>query len=307
MGQMHGYDHTVGFGKEATPGTQATNYNWFGIIESFEPEENNNVDVRKGIGQRAPMMLRTGAKEVDASISGVLQNARPLLMALGKEVKTGDGTAGYTHTITPIGKGEELSSFSFNHVIGANALVRDYLGGKIDKLTISAKAEEAVEVESDMMFIKVVDGGTAKTVVAELNNYYMFYEGTVKINNASVADITEFELEIGNNLERRFTINGTDIPARIEEGSLDLSLSMTMDFLNSTQWNLFKTGSDITVELTLQDIAEPKNSIKIALSGGKYDTNAIGAGAEDLTEQELEAVFTGITVTAKDLVNNLFA
>ena len=303
----HGFDHTVVVGKEATAGTKATAFSWLTILESFEPEENFNVDQRKGLGQRTPMKLRTGAKEFDASFGGVLQNARPILMALGKEVKTGDVTAGFTHTITPIGKGETLPSYTFQHVLSeGTALLRNYVGGKVDTLTISATAEEAVECEGDMLFMNVDQTGTASAVTAELNNYYMFYEGTVKINNAQVANISEFELEISNNLERRFYINGKDTAGKIEEGSLDLALSMTMDYLDSVQWDLFKNGADIAVELTLQDIAEPKNSIKITLSGGKYDTNALGAGAEDVTEQELEAVFTDISVVAKDIINNLF-
>lgn len=303
----HGFDHTVVVGKEGTAGTKASAFSWLTILESFEPEENANVDQRKGLGQRTPMKLRTGAREFDASFGGVLQNARPLFMALGKEAKTGDVTAGFTRTLTAIGKGETLPSFTFQHNIAEGTpLLRNYVGGKVDTLTLTASAEEAVECEGDMLFLNIDQTGTATPVVAELNNYYMFYEGTVKLNNAQVANISEFELEISNNLERRFFVNGKDTAGKIEEGSLDLALSMTMDYLDKTQWDLFQAGADITVELTLQDVAEPKNSIKIVLNGGKYDTNAIGAGAEDVTEQELEAVFTDITVTAKDVLTDLF-
>lgn len=303
----HGFDHTVVVGKEATAGTKATAFSWLTILESFEPEENFNVDQRKGLGQRTPMKLRTNAKEFDASFGGVLQNARPILMALGKEVKTGDATAGYTHTLTPVGKGEVLPSFTFQHNIASGSLLRNYLGGKVDTLTLTAAAEEAVEIEGDMLFLNVDTTGTASAVTAELNNYYMFYEGTVKVNNATVSNISEFELEISNNLERRFYVNGKDTAGKIQEGSLDLALSMTMDYLDKTHWDLFQSGADIAIELKLQDIGEPKNSITITLTGGKYDTNAIGAGAEDVTEQELEAVFTDISVVAKDVINNLFA
>ena len=303
----HGFDHTLVVGKESAFGTKATNFNWLTIIDSFEPEENNNTDVRRGIGQRTAMKLRTGAKEFDASFGGVLQNCRPFFMVLGKEVKTGDATAGFVHTISPIGKGEELPSFSFQHNIAGINLLRNYVGGKVDTLTLTAAAEEAVEIEGDMLFQNIDLTGTAAAVTAELNNYYMFYEGTVKINNAAVTNISEFELEISNNLERVFTLNGKDTPECIEEGVLDIALSMTMGCLKADQWTNFKDGTDITVELTFQDVAEPKNSIKITLSGGKYDTNAIGAGAEDMTEQELEAIFTGISVVGKDTLTNLFA
>ncbi|WNL49500.1 tail tube protein [Bacillus phage DZ1] len=305
--QAQGYDHTVTIGVEATAGTKATIFKHATIIESFEPEEKNNVDVRRGIGQREAFMLRTGAKEVDASIKGALQNGRLLFLALGNEVKTGDATVGFTHTLKPVKAGQELPSFTAQHNIAGAGLLRNYLGGKIDTLTISAKAEEAVEVSADMQFMKVDDTGTATVVPAELNNYMMFYEGTVKINNTAVGNISEFELEIANNLERKFAINGTDTAARVQEGACDITSSITFDFMDTTQWTNFKNGADITVELNFQDISNPKNAMKFTLSGGKYDTNAIGAGAEDLTEQSVEAIYTGITVEVKDTIDKYFA
>ncbi|PEZ47025.1 hypothetical protein CN367_11700 [Priestia megaterium] len=302
----HGFDNTLTFAKETTYGTASStagDYKWIGIVDSFEPEENFNVDSRTGLGFRAPMLLRQGAKEVDATTTVALQNARLIAFALGKIATTGDATAGYTHTITPTGKGENLPSFTAQNVIADPAvnITRNYTGGKIDSLTLTAKAEEYVEMEAEAQFQAVTSQGTTSyPVTAELENYFMFYEGTVKINNVAVTNVTEFELEIANNLERRFTLGGSNKPDRIEEGNLEITATLTMDLVNKTNWDAFQAGDAITVELTLTDVANPtKHSITITLSGGLYDTNAIEASAEDVQEQELEAVFTGITVVAK--------
>jgi Phage tail tube protein len=302
MPQSHGFDNTVVIGKESTFATPATEFKWAGIVESFEPEENNNTDQRRSVGVRAPFMLRAGAKEVDGTLSVALQNARLIAFALGKVATTGDGTTTpYTHTITPVGSGEELPSLTVQNHNALHNFTRNYVGGKVDTLTISASAEEAVTLEAEMLFSHVEDEGiTPATVTAELDNYFMFYEGTVKINNASVANVTEFELEVNNNLERRFALNGQNKPARIEEGALEISASMTLDFTDKTQWDLFKDENTIVVELMLQDVADPDHSIKITLQGGMYDTNSLPVGAEDLQEQELEAVFTGVEVVAVD-------
>jgi len=304
-GQAHGFDNTVVIAKETAYATApTTGFQWAGIVESFEPEENNNIDSRMSVGVRAPLMLRTGAKEVDGSMSVALQNARLIALALGKIETTGDGsTTPYTHTITTVGRGEELPSVTVqnhNHLLN---LTRNYVGGKIDTLTLTASAEEAVMMEAEFLFSHVEDTGiTPATVTAELDNYFMFHEGSVKVNGNQIADVTEFELEIGNGLERRFTLNGAGDgrPSRIEEGNLEITASLTMDFTNTAQWDIFKNEENLTVELILQDNVNPNRSITITLFGGLYDTNSLGVGAEDLQEQELEAIFTDIEVVAVD-------
>lgn len=299
----HGFDNTVVLAKETTIGTAPTSgFKWIGMVESFEPEENNNVDQRLAVGSRAPLMMRVGAREVDGSLSYALQNARLLAMALGKETITGDATNGYVHTIVPTKAGEVLPSITVHNNNPAIPMVRNYVGGKVDSFTITAAAEEAVMMEADLLFLDVQDTGTGQVVAAELDNYFMFYEGTVKINTTTVANVTEFELEVNNNLERRFTLNGSRGATRIEEGNLEIASSLTMTFNDKTQWDLFKAGGTVSVELSLIDVANPtKHKIVITLSGGLYDTNAISVNAEDVQEQELEAVFTGITVVATDL------
>jgi hypothetical protein len=301
MGQSHGFDNTVVIGKEASFGTPATSFNWAGIVESFEPEESKNIDQRRSVGVRAPLMLREGASEVDGSMSVALQNARLIAFALGKVGTTGDATAGFSHTITPVGRGEELPSLTVQNHNGAHNFTRNYVGGKVDGLTITASAEEAVTMEAEMLFSHVETTGiTPATVTAELDNYFMFYEGSVQINNASVANVTEFEMEVSNGLERRFTLNGQNKPARIEEGGIEITSSLTMDFTDTTHFDAFQAGQEITVTLTLQDVADAGRSIVITLIGGLYDTNSLSVGAEDLQEQELEAVFKDVQVVVND-------
>ncbi|AYP68723.1 hypothetical protein BpsS36_00017 [Bacillus phage vB_BpsS-36] len=300
MGQSHGFDNTVVIGKESSFGTPATSFKWIGIVESFDPSESHNVDSRKAVGVRAPFMLRQGQREVDGSLSVALQNARLFAYALGK-VATSSSGGGNEHVITPIGKGEELPSLTVQNSNPAHNLTRNYVGGKVDSLSLSASSGEAVTVDADIQFTHVEDEGiTPATVTAELDNYFMFYEGSVKVNNSDVADITSFDLEIANNLDRRFTLNGQNKPARIEEGNLDITASLTMDFTNKTQWDIFKNGETVAIELNLVDVADPNHSLRVTLTGGLYDSNSLNVGAEDLQEQELDAIFTDIEIVAVD-------
>jgi len=305
MAQAHGFDNTVVIATESQFAQAPTSgFKWIGVVESFEPEENNNTDARRSVGVRGPFMLRAGAKEVDGSISFALQNARMIAYALGKVTTTGSGP--YTHTITPVGSGESLPSFTIQNHNQLLGFTRNYVGGKVDSLTITASAEEAVTAEAEILFSHVEDQGiTPVTVSAELDNYFMFYEGSVLINSVPIANVREFELEIANNLERRFVLNGSNRPARIEEGNLEITASLTLDFVDTTQWEAFMNGDNLVVELALQDVHDSNHSITITLSGGVYDTNSLPVNAEELQEQELEAIFTGIEVVANDGNSNL--
>lgn len=297
-GQSHGFDNTVVFGTETEYGVKANTFGWADIIDSFEPEENNNTDKRMSVGVRAPFMLRQGQNEVDASYSGVIQTGKILAYGLGDVTTAGDDTTGYTHTIKPVKAGMELPSFTAQNNNALLNYVRNYIGGKVDSVTVTASSEDAVTIEGDFMFqyVETEKGGTPAAVVPDFSNYFMFYEGSVKVNNNSVADVTEFEIELSNNLDRRFTLNGRNKPQRIEEGNLEITASLTMDFTRTDLYEMFLSGDNVSLELKLVDSTNPARIVTFTLEGGQFDTNSLPVSAEDLQEQELEAIFTDMTV-----------
>lgn len=304
--QSHGFDVTIGIGREATYATKATAFKWPGIVESFDPSESQNTDQRRSIGVRGPFMMRYGAKNVDASIDAALQNARLLYAALGYVADAG-ATGEFVHTIRPVRAGEELPSFTIQlHDANLNNTT-NYLGGKVDKMTLTATAEEAVEVSVDWIFKDGdVEAGAAAVVAAELNNYFMFYEGVMKINGDVVSNVTEFEVEIANNIEARFAIAGERTLQRLEEGHLEISASINFDMTDNAQYGTFLAGDPVEVELILQDIDNANHSIVVKLVGGLYDTNEAGVSAEDQREQEMELVFTDMEIIATDDNATLF-
>lgn len=304
--QSHGFDVTVGMALETTFGTPGAAYKWPGIVESFEPSETNNIDQRRSIGVRGPFMLRHGAKGVEASVEVALQNARLIYAALG--VSTDGGVVGaYTHTIRPAVAGEVLPSFTFQLADANLGTVHNYKGGKVDSLTITAAVEEAVMMSADMIFQgSELSGAAAAAVAAELDNYFMFYEGVLTINGAAATNVTEFEVEIANNLEGRLGLAGSREFSRIEEGNLEITSSLTLDMTNNDQYTAFVVGDEITVVLTLQDVADAAHKMVITLTGGMYDSNDAGVAAEDLREQELELIFRDIEVEVTDAFVSLF-
>jgi len=308
--QSHGFDNTIVFGKETEFGVPAPNssYGSIGVIEEFSPEENRNIVSRNSLGLRAPFMLRQGTNETDASLSLAVQNGKPFAFALGhvETVENPDVEGGYIHTIRPTRAGEQLPSFTAqNH----NALLnwtRNYVGGKMDSATITASSDDAVTFESDILFATVEDSTeTPVPVVLDTENFFMFYEGFAELNNQPFADVTQFECEISNNLERRYTLNGKNRADRVQEGNLEITASLTVDLTNKEVYSQFANGEDLNMKLTLQDQYDENHRIVLELLGGKYDSNSISLTADALQEQELEAVFTDVVVTAYDTRPNL--
>ncbi|AGE60709.1 hypothetical protein ANDROMEDA_22 [Bacillus phage Andromeda] len=308
--QSHGFDNTIVFGKETEFGVPAPDntYGSLGVIEEFSPEENRNIVSRNSLGLRAPFMLRQGTNETDASVTLAVQNGKPFAFALGHvdTVEDTENAGNFIHTIRPTRAGEQLPSFTAqNH----NALLnwtRNYVGGKFDSFTLTASSDDAVTFEGDILFATVEDSETAPVpVVLDTENYFMFYEGFAELNNQPFADVTNFELEIANNLERRYTLNGKNRADRVQEGNLEITASLTVDLTNTDVYNQFANGEDLNMKLTLQDQYDENHKIVVELLGGKYDSNAISLTATELQEQELEAVFTDIQITAYDTRPNL--
>lgn len=308
--QASGFDATIMIGKETTPGTGASAFKSTGIVESFEVEENNNTDAKVGLGTRNPVIIKRTSKEVDGTIATALQTARLIYAALGKVVDAGDATNGYTHTITTIGKCEELPSFTVQSdvcISSPTKLTTNYIGGKADSLTISASAGEAVELETEWQFLNSVKvTGTAATATAELLDYYTFAEGTVKINNVAVANLSEFEIEVNNNLERTYTINGTNGAAGITEGALEVTSSLNFLLTDTNAYDAFSSGTPVDISITFADPANSKRNMVIDLIGGVYDTNSFSIESDSTVEQEMEAIFKDIKVTCKDSLQTLF-
>lgn len=300
--QAQGFDSLVAVGKETTFATAPTvaNFKSIGIISSFEPEENKNSTSLRGLGDRKVKKVKEGQTETNSSMGLYLQNPRILYYALGKVTKTGAAGA-YVHTITPINRCEELPSFTVqnNICVGGATFIRNYLGSKVDSLTISGSSGENIEVEVDLMHVKADDTATAaSSYTTDLNEVMGFKDGTILVDGVKAATVSEFELEIANNLEAMFTMNGSADPTLINEGILDLTASLTLAFVDTTQWTKFKNNTVFELKLNFVDPTNAKNYFNITLSGARYDTNSIQSSAEDAIEQELDVIFTDISIEA---------
>lgn len=289
----HGHDSYVTYGKETTFGTKATTSNtWIGIVQSFSPEESNNMQRQYGLGSRNFQQAKIGSKTYGGSVEYLVQDIDMLEFVLGTK------TVGATTTFS---EANNLPSFTLSSgFLGASNFVREYVGCKIDTFTISAEKEEALTAEFDFIAKDMIDGTTGSAPVADVSSYFSFYEGTVKINGVQQALVEEFELEISNGLEGLFAINGQQTVARIQEGNREYSLSLGFIFEDKAQFDLWKSGAEFNVELKF--VAPDGRELVVNCNGCKYDTNEIELGAEDYAVQGLEAIVKSVSATFKDAV-----
>jgi predicted heme/steroid binding protein len=288
----HGHDSYVGFGKETTFGTKATSpNNWIGIVQSFSPEESNNMEKQYGLGSRNFLQSKIGSKTYGGSVEYLVQNIDMLEGVLG--AMSDDAVS-----VKTFSEANDLPSYTFSSgFLGATDFVRDYVGCKIDTFTISAEKEEALTAELEFVAKDMQDGTSGTAPVADTSSYFSFYEGKVTINGVEQALVEEFELEISNGLEGLFAINGEQTVARIQEGNREYSLSLGFIFEDTAQFELFKNGTEFDVALDF--IAPDGRELHFTLTGCKYDSNEIELGAEDYAVQSLEAVVRSVSATYK--------
>lgn len=309
MRQSQGYDSNVAFGRETTQGTApaAGTFKSWGLLKSFEPEENKQHETIRGLGSRQAQMFKAMGFEVTSSAEFYLQNPLPLYYALGKVTKTGAANA-WVHTIDSVGRCDELPTFTINNniCIGGYSFIRNYVGSKIDTLTISGSAGEAVSVEVEMVHTNVIDSAPPATSYTDsLNEPLTFADGDITIGGVKVANIKEFELEFANNLEAIYTISKGNNATMINEGVQDISGSFTFALTDTTQWTAFRNGTPFTVNLRFDDPSTPTNYFSISVYGGKYDTNSLSSESDGDIDQELDALFTRTAIIAgsKDIAD----
>ncbi|PEM64400.1 phage tail tube protein [Bacillus toyonensis] len=306
--QTQGFDTLIAFGKEATQGTApaAGVFKSWGITSGWEPEINKNHEAIRGLGNRTVLTHKALAQEVTSTWTGYLQDPRPLWYALGGAVtKTGAANA-WVHTFSSVGRCQELPTFTVNTsmCVNGNPFVTNYVGSKVDTMTISASAGEAVEVEMEIVSKDAIDSSpAASTYDYPTNEIMTFADGTVTINGTAAANVKEFEIEFTNNLDPMQTISKGNTPSFINEGVLDITGSITIAPMGTTNRTLFRNGTEFSMILRFDDPAVPANYFELTLSGAKYDTDSLGIEADGETDYELDVLFrtASIKIGSKDV------
>lgn len=299
---FHGSDAFVQIGKETSFGQKPAQVNqWIGIVQNFKPEEKNNLQKQYGLGSRNYIQSKLGAKNFGGSVEFLVQNFKMFEYALGSVTygSTPDGNGLYTHTIS---EANDLPTFTLEAgVLGSPNFVRDFVGCKVDTLTLTAEKENPLNCEVEFVAKDVIDGTDATPPVADTSSYFIFYEGQVKINGVQQDLVEQFELEIANNLEALYAL-GSQTAVRIQEGSREYTLSVDLIFETNEQYLLWKNGTEFDAELHF--VAPDGRELIITCTGCKYDTYELEHSSDDYMVQSLEASPRSVSIQVKTSSQN---
>ena len=243
-----GYDHTAAKVKELTPvevvtaSTMGANTNIKyipGVYESVQvpdlvPEFMPKYFLKSNNDRNWSYIYR-GRQTFNGSLPNfILLNGFPLRFALGKVVTTSVATV-HTHKIS---EEAELPSMTWNLQLqdsdknSANNFIRRYVGGIVNRATISANEGEMLRMGwDDVQFLDLVHnqtkmvapvdisrssaaliqpgvaGGAATSdIVYPETEPYFFSNGELKFFGITFARVRNFRIEINNNIEARYYI-----------------------------------------------------------------------------------------------------
>lgn len=304
----------VGYGVESTEGTTVAP-TIFLPVSSFSFEDTNDYlipDQIRGTRDRYTLMaapyMTSGTMDMELVPNGI----GPLLrsaFAGGAATTSAYTGGGYQHLITP---GNTSPTFTFESS-AADILVMRYGGIRVNSLEISAAFGELVTASFGLEGTTRVKMGSpvAETYVDALP--FSFAGASVKVANTEIGNVKSFSASVGNNLERIGTLRKTRAWKRTALGMRDLGLSLTMDFTDTADYDLFLAETEFSVQIHLEGSANQtgmgtnKPALVLTYPRVRWGSVGVPISTTDYLEQSVEAVILrGSATNAVDvtLVNS---
>ena len=217
---------------------------------------------------------------------------------------------GYQHVLTPA---SAEPTFSAETSAGSNILVMRYPGCRVNTLEIKAAHGEIVTSTWGLEGLDRAKQGSPATPSFATCTPFHFSGVTIKANAGTIlAYVKEFTFGVNNNLERVGTLRKTRSWRRMALGMREVTLSMTLDFTDTAEYDRFLNETSFDVDLILEGQAALSGmgtnlpTLKITIPQVKWTKVNVPLSAGDLIEQTCEATITkgaGAIFTAT-LVNN---
>jgi Phage tail tube protein len=246
----------VGFGVEVTEGTMvaptvflpANSFSFDSTNEFMTPSQlRGSRDKTVKMASPYSVSGTMGMELVPIGIASLLTSAFSSKGGTGV-VTTSLGAGAYQHVFTP---GNSSPTFTAESS-AADILVMRYGGLRVNTLEISSAFGEIVT--STWGFEGTTRGkqGSASTESVSTVNPFHFSGSYVQLNTVQLGNVQNFTFNVGNNVERRGTLTKTRSYRRTLLGTRDVGLSMTMDFEDTADYDLFLAETEFAVRLNLE-------------------------------------------------------
>jgi hypothetical protein len=302
----------VGYGVEVTDGTFVAPTKWL-PVSSFSFEDSNDFIVPdqirhsrdKYIAMAAPYVV-SGSMEMElipTDIASLLKSAFAATVSSGAYAG-----GGYEHVYTPA---SAEPTFTFESS-AADVLIMRYAGVRVNTLEIKAAYGEIVTASFGLEGTNRAKQGSAGSPT--YSDVVPFHFSGVDIKVASgtlLTTVKEFTFGVNNNMERIGTLRKTRSWKRMALGMREVTLSLTIDFTDTSEYDRFlaETIFDVDLHLTSTTVAGGAipSTLRIQIPNVRWNKVAVPLSAGDYLEQSVEALIvapTGSPIFTARLINS---
>lgn len=303
----------VGYGIESTEGTAVAPTKYLPVT-AFSFEDSNDFIVPDQIRHSRDRYIAMAAPY---AVSGSME-MELIPTEVGHLLKSGFTATivtsayaggGYEHVMTPAATQQ---TFTFESS-ASDVLIMRYAGCRVNTIEIKAAFGEIVTASFGLEGLSRVKQGSITTPT--YTNVVPFHFSGVDIKVASgtfLSTVKDFTFGVNNNIERIGTLRKTRTWKRLELGMREVSLALTIDFTDTSEYDRFlnETIFDVDLHLTgpvMSGMGTNPTTLRIAIPNVRWNKVNVPLSAGDYLEQSVEALIVapigGDIFTAR-LINN---
>lgn len=285
----------VGYGIESTEGVLVAptifipaNAVSFDSTNDFITPQQLRGSRDKSIKMASPYSV-SGTMGMELVPNGIASLLASAFSSSGNIASSAYSGGGYQHIFTP---GNSSPTFTFE-TSAADILVMRYGGIRVNTLDISATFGEIVTSSWGLEgTTREKQVGTSSESFSQVLPFH-FTGADVRRDGTTIANVQNFTFTVGNNIERRGTLYKTRSWRRTLLGTRDVGLTMTMDFEDDDDYDLFLAESEFAVTIHLEadyitGSSGPKNTLVISIPRVSYNMVNAAMNAGDFITQDVE-------------------
>jgi hypothetical protein len=302
----------VGYGVEVSEGTFVAPTNYLPVT-SFSFEDSNDFIVPdqirhsrdRYIAMAAPYAV-SGSMEMELIPNDVASILRSAFAAT--VISSAYAGGGYQHVYTP---GSEEPTFTFESS-ASDVLIMRYSGTRVNTIEIKAAFGEIVMASFGLEGVNRAKQGSASSPTYTDVVPFHFSGVDIKVNSGTLlTTVKDFTFGVNNNIERIGTLRKTRSWKRLELGMREVTLALTIDFTDTSEYDRFLAEDIFDVDLhmtgpTLAGMSEP-STLRLEIPNVRWNKVNVPLSAGDYLEQAVEALIVapiGGDIFTATLVND---
>jgi hypothetical protein len=303
----------VGYGVETTEGTAVAPTKYIPVT-SFSFEDSNDFIVPdqirhsrdKYIAMAAPYTV-SGTMEMELIPTDVASLLKSAFTAT--PVSSAYSGGGYQHVYTPASVVETVTFESS----ASDVLIMRYSGVRVNTLEIKAAFGEIVTASFGLEGLDREKQVSASSPSFTNVTPFHFSGADIKVASGTLlTTVKDFTFGVNNNIERIGTLRKTRAWKRLELGMREVTLALTIDFTDTSEYDRFLNEDIFDVDLHLQGQTAlagmtSKPILRIQVPNVRWNKVNVPLSAGDYLEQSVEALIVapiGGDIFVATLVNN---